>query len=331
MATFRQVSRGIMRAARAAERDARRSQRQHFLHQQALAKDAMLDASARAVDRYDSLIELLTKCHQVPFSRMDWASTAHTPIPSDPTFSDGHERAAAAAALAGYRPGWFARTFGGAATHRAKLTAECETARRKDAAAHSAACERAARKRDEIAFAQQVLTQQPDALIKAIEEHALLDGAAAEGVRISIMEDGRVIVVVDAYEHEDMPTEAVSLLKSGKASQRQITPGKIQELHRDSVCSAAVRVATEILRVTPLEAVEVLMQVDLLDRASGHITPQPVLYARITAQALQAVNLQQAEATPLAERLGALFSWTRKEGFRPLDVASLGIPATFAS
>ena len=73
------------------------------------------------------------------------------------------------------------------------------------------------------------------------------------------------------------------------------------------------------------------MQVDLLDRASGHITPQPVLYARITAQALQTVNLQQAEATPLAERLGALFSWTRKEGFRPLDMASLDISAAFAS
>src|SRR3546814_8288740 len=55
--------------------------------------------------------------------------------------------------------------------------------------------------------------------------------------------DGRVVAVVDGLDLEDMPEESISLLKSGKASVKAIPVGKRHELHRDAICSAAVRVA----------------------------------------------------------------------------------------
>src|SRR3546814_8783265 len=60
--------------------------------------------------------------------------------------------------------------------------------------------------------------------------------------------DGRVVAVVDGLDLEDMPEESISLLKSGKASVKAIPVGKRHELHRDAICSAAVRVAIEFLR-----------------------------------------------------------------------------------
>lgn len=117
----------------------------------------------------------------------------------------------------------------------------------------------------------------------------------------------------------------MNLLQSGKASVKPLAQGKVFELHRDNICSSALRVAVEFLKAMPIEAVEVVVHCDLLDRASGHILPQPVLYARITAQALATVNLPLAEPAALAERLGAHFDWSKREGFRPINLGAFDI------
>ena len=324
MVTVRQFSRGVGRTIRAMEREAQRAQRQRLIQEKALARQAMLDAAADAAEAYERLVELLTACHRVPFQRMDWASTAQAEAPHDPPYSDARERAAAEA-LAAYRPGWFARTFGLAEGQRAKLKIGVDRARAADAEAHRLACEDAAQQRDEILLAREIVARKSKAMLAAVNAHGKFDQAAIEGVNILAIE-GRVVAVVDALELEDMPSHSVSLLQSGKMSRKPLAAGKRLELHRDNICSAAVRVAIEFLRILPIDAVEVLMQPDLLDRGSGHITPQPVLYARITAQALQSVNLQMAEAGPLAERLGAHFDWNRREGFRPLNLGAFDLP-----
>lgn len=324
MVTVRQFSRGVGRTLRAMERDARRAQRQQLLDQKAAARQAMLDAAAGAADAYERLINLLTGCHRVTFNRMDWASTAEAPLPADPQYNDAREKAAADA-LEAYVPGALARTLGLAEGRRAKLRAGVVKARADDAEDYRNACEAIALRRDEIALARDVVGLKSKALLAAVSAHAQFDDTAIEGVNILAI-DGRVIVVVDAFELEDMPTHSVTLLQSGKMSRKLLSAGKLLELYRDNICSAAVRVAAEFLRVLPIEAVEVLMQPDLLDRGSGHIAPQPVLYARITAQALQSVNLTMAEPAPLAERLGAHFDWSRREGFRPLRIDTFDLP-----
>ena len=238
--------------------------------------------------------------------------------------TDARERVAADAEAA-YQPNWFENVLGFAARKRELLQSARLEARREDAAAYAAAGERATARRSEILFAQSVVALRSDALIEAVRQHANLNEAAIEAVNILAV-NGRVVVVVDGLEAEDMPTESVSLLKSGKASYKQLTARKVLELHRDNICSSAVRVAAEFLAVLPIGAVGVVLQTDLLDPATGHIEPQPVLYARITAQALKVVNLKMAEAAPLAERLGAHFSWHSKEGLRPIDLSPLDLP-----
>lgn len=209
---------------------------------------------------------------------------------------------------------------------RAKLASAVTRARAADIAEFETRCAEVAARREEIAFARSLMQLKSQALVTAIDKHADLAEAPVETINVLAI-DGRIIAVVNALETEDMPRQSVSLLQSGKASFKALTTARIQDLHRDNICSAAVRVAAEFLRVLPVDEVEVLMEVDLLDRGSGHIMPQPVLYARITAQALQAVNLTLADPAPLAERLGAHFDWVRKEGFRPLDLAPFNLPA----
>lgn len=324
MVTVRQFSRGVGRTLRAMEREAQRAHRQQLLHEKAVAKQALLDASSEAVAGYENLLKLLTGCHRVTFSRLDWTATANAALPEDPSYNDFRERRAGAI-LAAYQPGWLAKTLGLAEKRQSKLRSAVNRARADDAEDHRIATATATKRRQEIEVAQDVLALKSHKLLEAVKEHAKLDEAAIEAVNILAV-DGRVIVFVDAFELENMPTQSVSLLQSGKASFKSLPSSKILEIHRDNICSSAIRIASEFLRVLPIDAVEVVMQPDLLDRASGHITAQPVLYARITAQALAVVNLTMADATPLAERLGARFDWNRKDGFRPLDLSPFDLP-----
>ena len=67
------------------------------------------------------------------------------------------------------------------------------------------------------------------------------------------------------------------------------------------------------------------MLTDVLDAATGHIDGSLVLYVRVAEQALRAVNLGRTDACALVERLGGHMSWSRRDGFRPINAAAFGI------
>jgi hypothetical protein len=325
LVTARQVARGVGRTMRAMERDAQRVQRQYIAYEKAAAKQAILDASADAAEGYESAIAMLTRSHRTSFERYNWSAIGLAEMPVDALRDDARELAAKAA-LASYRPGWFAETFGFAARRRKKLARAIAHARCEDENAYDDAKAEVERRRKEIAFAQRVLAGERPAIMEALEAHADFSGSAVEALHV-LFSDKRVIAMVDGVEIDDLPTSSVTLLQSGKASIKPLATSKLQELHRDGICSSAVRVAAEFLKALPLDAVEVVVHSDLLDRGSGRIEPQPVFYGLITAQALGNVNLPLAEPAPLAERLGAHFDWHRRHGLQPIDLTPFNIPA----
>lgn len=325
MVTVRQFSRGVGRTIRAAERDRQRAARQRLLHEKAVARQAALDAAADAADAYEDLLAMLTGAHRESFARMDWLTTAIAKPPEDPT-ATGFREQKAARALQAYTPGWFARTFGLAKGARRKLSEAVRIARQGDADDFAERQRAAEQRREEITFAGAVTRLEPQALLSALNQHVALSEAPIEGVNVLASAE-RVVAVLNGLEVEDMPRQSTTLLQSGKASQKPLTATKIYELHRDSVCSAAIRVAAEFLRVLPIDEVEIIVEVDLLDSGSGHIAPRPVLYLRVTAQALEKVNLTLAEAAPLVECLGGQLNWSRKGGLGPVDLTAFDLPA----
>ncbi|WP_031309068.1 hypothetical protein [Sphingobium sp. C100] len=198
--------------------------------------------------------------------------------------------------------------------------------RARDDAEHKRRADAADAENRRIAHAQRLVERNPDAMVKALEEESALGDLpfSVEGLD-TLFIDGRVVAVVDGLDLEDMPEESVTLLKSGKASVKALPIGKRYELHRDAICSAAVRVAIEFLAVLPIEEVEVVMLTDILDRGSGHIDAHPVLHLRVTLQALNTLNLARTEASALVERLGGHMEWNKREGFRAINAAAFGI------
>src|SRR3546814_18322008 len=84
--------------------------RRRVAHQQALHRQALLDASAQAAAEYEAIVEALTGAHRIALSRRDWLTTATAPKAQAPARRDDAERRAAAE-LENYSPGWFARVL----------------------------------------------------------------------------------------------------------------------------------------------------------------------------------------------------------------------------
>ncbi|MES3100586.1 hypothetical protein [Sphingomonas faeni] len=307
------------------DRAAKQAERQRVARQQALHRQAHLDASASAAAEYEDIVEALTGAHRVPRSRIDWLTTStarEVAVPERQSILED----AAASKFAGYVPGWFARTFGREQKVRDQLADEVLAARAQDDDAHSKAVAAAGARNSQIAAARRVVDRDPDAMVEALEDHSALGSLpfSVEGVDTLLL-DGRTIAIVDGLDLEDMPEESVSLLKSGKASIKDLTVGKRLEMHRDAICSAAIRVAVEFLAVLPIDEVEVLMLTDILDRGTGHIQSAPVLHLRATSQALAVLNLSRTQAVAVAERLGGHMDWSKRDGFRAINAAAMGV------
>ncbi|TSD82834.1 hypothetical protein FFK22_040985 [Mycobacterium sp. KBS0706] len=313
---------------RAVRREQERAERRRLAYEKAAQKQAALEAASSAADEYDRLIEALTGAHRVQLERRDWHAVAAAAPPAEPDRSAVQE-AAARRELDAYRPGWLARTFGGAKRRRIELTAAVEDARARDEAAFEARLQEAEARRAEIDFARRLVARDPAAVADALGRYTRLGDLpfSVEGLDLVFVEGGRIVAMIDGLDLEDLPDRSVTLLQSGQASVKPLSQGKVLELHRDAICSAAVRAAAECLAALPVEAIEVVMQTDLLDRGSGHIGVTPVLYLRAAAQALVAVNLPRTDAAALVERLGGHFDWSRKEGFRGIGLGELDVPA----
>ncbi|WCP13306.1 hypothetical protein sphantq_01731 [Sphingobium sp. AntQ-1] len=325
MVTSRQFVRGVGRTMRAMDRAAKQAERQRVARQRALHHQAHLDASARAAAEYEEIVEVLTGAHRVPLSRVDWLATATaSELPMPERRSEAED--AATTRLAEYTPGWFARTFGREQKQRDRLADEVAAAQACDDAAHSAETAAAKARNAEIAVARRVVDRDPDAMVAVLDERSALGSLpfSVEGVDTLLL-DGRTIAIVDGLNLEDMPEEIVTLLKSGKASVKALAVGKRIEMHRDAICSAAIRVALEYLAALPIDEVEVLMLTDILDRGSGHIQSLPVLHLRATAQALGSLNLPRTQAIAVIERLGAHMEWSKRVGFSAINAAAFGV------
>ena len=222
-----------------------------------------------------------------------------------------------------------AKTFGLEKGQRAKLSSAVATARGRDEDEFSRRQASAAAQRTEIAFAQRLVAGDHAVVADALERHTDVGSLAfcVEGLDVLFTDDQRVIAMVDGLDLEDMPDRSVNMLQSGKASVKALTKTRVLELHRDNICSSAIRVALEFLQVLPIDAVEVVMHADLLNAATGHIRSEPVLYLRVAAQAISGLNLPRAEAVALVERLGGHYEWTKRDGLKAINLGAFNVPS----
>lgn len=278
---------------------------------------------------YEALIERLTKIHQVAFTRLDWAKIeAEGPVV--PTVARDAVSAAARQKLANYRPSVLDNMLGREREKRRELTNRIVEAARADAELYGRAKAEADAHNRTLALAADVRALKVEAIAGVLKAN----GAAAvlkdvvEGFRLYADGPSRLSGEIDILEYDALPDEACT--SEGGLAYAPVTDVERRQIQLSHACAVVLRAAVELLRVAPIEAVEVVAR---LCRPGGLADTdlQPVMHVKVTAQALAKLQLRKLDAPPLVAELAAHIDWTPARGLGPIKIDDPGIARLTAS
>jgi len=325
--TERKMTRSMTAPTTRVERVAKRIARDQARQERSVIRAERPEASSSEIDALNARIAALTECHHVVYDPTDWAAVAARGEVERPTRSNINE-AAARKALTSYRPGLWDRLLGLDQDRRRALVAKVAEAASRDEAAFRAARKIADTHNAEVEFAMRLIELDVKTIERSLIEHTTLDdiGPAIEGVRLHVPAKGRLVARVAGLELEDMPDEEVEVTAQGKAVFRPMSRAGMAQLHRRNVCSAALRVAAEVLSAAPVEWVEVVVECDIVDRISQEVNRAQILHVKIGHRALTELTLDKLDPVEAVKGFGARMDWSASEGFAPVDTPDLALP-----
>lgn len=339
---MRSAAAASKRAAREAQRRQRaqdkqyqqaRRQQQRAVQQQykslqqsmgAMAKQqALADAKLQA-DAFAARVEVLRSVHGDCSTPVHWPSLVASGPPPAPVM-DGRGVHAAMAALQAYQPSFFDASFGGAAQHRAQLEAHVRAAEQhahaQYAHAHAAWQHACALLQWQQRVGQGVLRGDLDAYRTVVEYWDVFDELEDLGSTVELQHLAATEAEVDLYVNSDevIPTESLSLLASGKLSTKAMPNGQRNALYQDYVCGSALRIARELFAVLPLQRVLVHAVAEMLDTATGHVEPQPVLSVLFVRATFDRLNFVALDASDAMKLFVHKMKFSKSNGFAPVE------------
>lgn len=292
--------RAVGAAVRAAERDAKRRQRQLVAQQQQLARLEAADRAAHEVAVFENTLELLCSVHKECSDEIDWTANLDSPEPAKPRLSNKEERAERSKADS-YRPSFVDRILKRTEKKQTKFRERVEQAAANDRAAYERAqADHAEALRDWnqlVDLSRRLLANDEAALLDAIKQldpFSEIQNLGSE-IQFSVGEGVPIQATVRVHGKEVIPKEVKTLLRSGKLSTKAMPVGRYNELHQDYVCSCALRVAREVFAILPVESVIVTANDELLNSKTGHLEEQPILSVLFVRRTLQALNFEKID------------------------------------
>lgn len=313
---WRGAMRSLGAAARAAERDA---QRRH----KAALKEQMIADAANAVSDWEAYIDDLLSIHTNLADEIDWASLADTPPPVKPVRRT--ERAdKARAKLQAFRPSLLTKVLGGTEKSRQQLESAIATEAAKDERSYKSDCDAYDLALQDweadTEIARRLNAGDEVAIIEVIEEYQVLNEEARLGRSINFaVSDGQVLATVLVHADDIVPSFRRKQLASGKLSESKMPVGQFNELYQDYVCSVALKVAGDLFRILPQREVYVTCEAELLDTATGHQKPTPILSVQFVQDTFMRLNLRQIDPSDSMQNFNHVMRFTKTKGFSPVE------------
>lgn len=318
------VVRSMAAAARAAERDSRRRQRELEAEQKHYEKMAVLDQAAYDVEVYKNYIDRITSVHKEVSPDVEWQLIFDDPQPKEPVPTQSAERLARLK-LQNYRPGFLTKLFGTVEKKRGGLEKDINTAINKDEENNKLSMNKyrkdVAEWEEQTSLAREILNHQPKAFIKALEDLGTFSEIEKLGSRLQfrITDDSFVFCTVKVHSKDIIPEQSKSLLQSGRLSQKNIPKGKFFELYQDYVCGVVLRVANEIFAVLPVDEVVVTATDDVLDTKTGHIEEQPIVSAFIPRKTIRNLNMSLIDPSDSMVNFTHQMKFKKTQGFSAVE------------
>jgi len=175
--------------------------------------------------------------------------------------------------------------------------------------------------KDLVPFAERVMDGDIDAYFEVIEEVGPFDDLLEYGSNFEIGTDVPNILEVEFEVKSDevVPKTQLSLTKTGKLSEKELTKGAYYDLVQDYVASTILRVARDSFALLPIDTVLIHAVDNVLNTATGHEEEMTLVSVKITRNALNQVNFEMVDPSDCLSNFECNMKFKKTAGFQPVD------------
>ncbi|MFU1517108.1 hypothetical protein ACM25P_01005 [Vreelandella alkaliphila] len=322
--------RSVGAAIRAADRDAKRRQRELEKERKYYEKMELLEQAEYEVRAFENYIEIIQSIHKECSDKIDWHRIAGSESPEVPQKAT-HNETKASYLASQYKPGLFDRLLGRTERRRAKINEAIPLAKEEDEKEYQSRLEewkeQVADWEESKGMADRLLNGDKDSKIQVIRELNPFTEISNIGSSIFFQIHPNSIVEAEINVHgtDIVPSKKKTLLQSGKLSMKNMPKGEFYEIYQDYVCSCALRIANELFAILPENMVVVTAVDELLNAKTGHLEELPILSVAIPRKSLESLNMQMVDPSDSMDNFIHEMSFKKTTGFNPVDRVNITI------
>ncbi|WP_226680717.1 DUF4236 domain-containing protein [Sutcliffiella horikoshii] len=166
-----------------------------------------------------------------------------------------------------------------------------------------------------------VLSGDYSSYTKVIEDLAPFQDIKDLGSDFSFDFYDKKTAVINLYVHSErvIPSEEVSLTKTGKVSRKKMTKTKFYELYQDYVSSCILRISRELFALLPLERLYINAIGELEDSSTGQLVEGTVISILVDNETLQKLDLDRIDCSDSLVNFPHNMNFKKTKGFIFVD------------
>ncbi|MFS0574039.1 DUF4236 domain-containing protein [Sporosarcina sp. 179-K 3D1 HS] len=279
-----------------------------------LQKQREIDGNTQIVEEYEALREQIISVHKESEAVIDWAAILDIAPPFVPP-QPGPETMQAREKYESYVPGFFQKLLKSADDKkRSQLKEQIVEAEKRDAAAYE-------EWRELNDLARRVLEGELDAYFEVMDELKPFDDLLdyGSGFEVGTDDPGVMEVEFKVKSSTVVPDYVVSLTKTGKLSQKQMTKTMYYDLLQDYVCSCIIRIARDLLAILPVNRVIIHAVDERINTASGHMEEVTICSALLDREGMNRLNFDRIDPSDALENFRCNMKHMKTSGFREVE------------
>lgn len=269
------------------------------------------DQNELKLQEYNNLINTLTGIHKDCDELVDWAEIRNSQEPF-PQGGIGPRQAKALEELRNYNPGFFEKLRSG--DKRAELERAVQTAAAEDAEEYE-------NWKKLHTLAERVLQGDIDAYLDVIYEMHPLDDLIDFGSDFEFGADDPSAIEVEFTVRTGtvVPSYSLSLTKTGKLSQKNMTKTEYFEIVQNFVCSCTIRIARDIFALLPVKTVVVHAVENQLNEQTGRREDMTILSVLFERDIMDGLNFEHINPSAAMNNFWHNMKFQKTAGFKPVN------------
>ncbi len=272
------------------------------------------EEGAASAAAYQDYMERIRSVHKECEKSVDWEAIIRQAAPFAPG-EKGPEELAATQAYESFKPGFFENIFGNkGAKRRQDLYDKITLARQKDEEAYS-------EWEEGVRFAKSISENDIDAYLEVIHEAKPFEDLLEYGSNFEFgTDEARAMTVEFQVKAKDVvPEKELSLTKTGKVSEKELSKTRYFAYLQDYVCSCSIRVARELFALLPLDKVVVHAVDARLNEATGRDEECTILSVRFYKKDMEGADFDRIDPSAFIENTEHHMDFKKNAGFMPVD------------